>query len=490
MQEDTKSEERELNALRRELVTLREEILGGERDPVSVVEGHEQPKSAANLRHYLALRRRDRRPLQARLARVGLSSLGRCEAHVLSSVDAILRLLGRVTGEDYGFASASQAPTFDEGRALLDLHAAALLGPAPERRMTRIMVTLSADVGDDARLLDRLLSAGMNSVRVNCAHDDAATWLRMMDHVRDAARRTGRPCAIHVDLAGPKIRTCGIKEDFELSEGDLLFLAKGETNSTDAMDLPRVACTIPVALDGVRAGHPVWFDDGKLGGVVERTLPGAVVVRITHARGGRKRLTNDRGINLPETPIDVAGFTAKDSEDLGVVAAFADSVALSFAQQPADVRSLQERLVQCGPAALGIVLKIETRRGFEALPRLLLEHRGPNPLGVMIARGDLAIEIGCERLAEVQEEILWICEAAHVPVIWATQVLETLSKDGMATRAEVTDAAMAARAECVMLNKGKHVVEAVRTLDNILCRMEEHQHKKSATLRALHVSAA
>src|SRR5436853_963876 len=97
------------------------------------------------------------------------------------------------------------------------------------------------------------------------------------------------------------------------------------------------------------------------------------------------------------------------------------------------------------------------------------------PAGVMIARGDLAVECGWDRLAEVQEEILWLCEAAHLPVVWATQVLETLAKTGLPSRAEITDAAMAQRAECVMLNKGPHVEEAIRTLADILERMQAHQ---------------
>jgi pyruvate kinase len=105
--------------------------------------------------------------------------------------------------------------------------------------------------------------------------------------------------------------------------------------------------------------------------------------------------------------------------------------------------------------------------------------------GVMIARGDLAVECGYERMAEVQEEILWACEAAHMPVVWATQVLETLTKTGLPSRAEITDAAMGGRAECVMLNKGPHIGEAMHALDNILRRMQEHQDKKRPLLRAL-----
>ena len=103
----------------------------------------------------------------------------------------------------------------------------------------------------------------------------------------------------------------------------------------------------------------------------------------------------------------------------------------------------------------------------------------------MIARGDLAVECGFDRMAEVQEEILWICEAAHTPVLWATQVLESLAKTGLPSRAEVTDAAMSERAECVMLNKGPYVDVAIETLDDILRRMAGHQRKKAALLRPL-----
>ena len=134
---------------------------------------------------------------------------------------------------------------------------------------------------------------------------------------------------------------------------------------------------------------------------------------------------------------------------------------------------------------LGIVLKIETRRGFENLPELLYAALAGKAAGIMIARGDLAVECGYERLAEVQEEILWATEAAHLPVIWATQVLETLAQTGLPSRAEITDAAMGERAECVMLNKGPHILDAMHTLDDILRRMQSHQSKKRSLLRAL-----
>jgi pyruvate kinase len=111
------------------------------------------------------------------------------------------------------------------------------------------------------------------------------------------------------------------------------------------------------------------------------------------------------------------------------------------------------------------------------------------PLAVMVARGDLAVELGFERLAEVQEEILWLCEASHVPAIWATQVLDTLAKTGVPSRAEITDAAAGVAAECVMLNKGPHMEAALRTLVDILHRMERHHYKKRSIFRRLRVSA-
>jgi pyruvate kinase len=187
--------------------------------------------------------------------------------------------------------------------------------------------------------------------------------------------------------------------------------------------------------------------------------------------------------------LHLPALTEKDLQDLPFIVAHADLVGMSFVRDPRDIYDLQSRLEQLGGQRLGIVLKIETRQAFERLPNLVLAVMRHHTAGVMIARGDLAVECGYERLAEVQEEILWISEAAHMPVIWATQVLETLAKKGQPSRAEITDAAMGERAECVMLNKGPHMVEAVRVLDDILRRMQAHQNKKMSTLRSLHLSA-
>jgi pyruvate kinase len=246
-----------------------------------------------------------------------------------------------------------------------------------------------------------------------------------------------------------------------------------------------IACTLPEALAHVRKGERVWFDDGRLGGVVRRAGAKCVEVKITEARDCGEHLAGDKGINLPDTRLDLAALTSKDLEDLKIVARHADIAGMSFSQSAADVRALRRRLVKLGAAHLGLILKIETKRGFEHLPDLLFAAMAAPAAGVMIARGDLAVECGYERMAEVQEEMLWACESAHVPVVWATQVLETLAKTGLPSRAEITDAAMGGRAECVMLNKGPHILDAMRTLNDILRRMQAHQSKKRPLLRAL-----
>jgi hypothetical protein len=157
-------------------------------------------------------------------------------------------------------------------------------------------------------------------------------------------------------------------------------------------------------------------------------------------------------------------------------------------QTEADLTALIDELEARLPghrAPPALVLKIETEKAVRNLPALIVRAAGKLPIAVMIARGDLAIELGYARIAEIQEEILWLCEAAHVPVIWATQVLEGMAKQGVPSRAEVTDAAMAGRAECVMLNKGPHIVATVEMLATVLARMQGHQHKKTPQLRVL-----
>lgn len=278
-----------------------------------------------------------------------------------------------------------------------------------------------------------------------------------------------------------------------LSRGDALILTRSLEPGRGAifdqrgklLSPARIGVTLPEIFMDVRPGESIWLDDGKIGGVIKAVDEEQIEVEITQARDRGERLSGDKGINLPDSRLRLPALTEKDLRDLTFIARHADLVGYSFVRTEADVYDLQSRLADLGGDGLGIVLKIETRKAFEQLPMLLLAAMRSPCCGVMIARGDLAVECGFERLAEVQEEILWIAEAAHMPVIWATQVLERLAKQGMATRAEITDAAMGERAECVMLNKGPYILSALRTLDDILRRMQSHQNKKRAKLRQL-----
>lgn len=278
-----------------------------------------------------------------------------------------------------------------------------------------------------------------------------------------------------------------VEEPIRLRSSDLVVVTNG-TESPGHRKLPEISCTLPEVFVSTKAGEPIFFDDGKIEGVIREVFRDHMLIEILHAGMDGVKLGSAKGINLPETNLSIPAITEKDLQDLDFVVEHADLVWLSFIRRPEDVLQLHEELSKRGKKHLGIVIKVESRQAFEHLPLILIAALRHHPIGIMVARGDLAVEVGFDRLAEVQEEILWLSEAAHVPVIWATQVLETLAKTGMPSRAEVTDAAMSVRAECVMLNKGEHVVEAVRFLDNILHRMQAHQSKKRSMLRHLAVA--
>jgi pyruvate kinase len=250
-----------------------------------------------------------------------------------------------------------------------------------------------------------------------------------------------------------------------------------------------IPCTLDAVFDAARAGEPIWFDDGKIGGRIVENRDRCLKIEITHAAPQGSKLRPEKGINLPRTDLAIPVLTDQDRENLRVLAPHVDVIGMSFVRSADDVLDLQAQLRGMGVGQMGTVLKIETRQAFENLPQILLAALREPPVGIMLARGDLAVEIGFERLAEVQEEILWLCEAAHVPVIWATQVLDSMARRGIPTRAEVSDAAKGIRAECVMLNKGPHIVEAVRFLGGVLDRMSDHQSKHRPMMRRLAGSA-
>ncbi len=581
--------------------------------------------SALNLAHYLALRRQDLRPLQDRLAAVGLSSLAHGEADVLTNLNRVIALLQKAVGAaapgtETGAGAAAESP----GAQILAQRTDALFGPKPELRTVRIMVTLPSEAAWNYPLAQGLLDRGMDCARINCAHDDQTAWKAMVDNIRRAARKSGRPCKILMDLAGHKVRTGAIAtapaikhikvrrdvyggivgatkillaatgdtgvhgatlpelvdyrfelppeahrqltlgdrlyftdgrgkkrfmeitaqispyywlaqcpdstylasdtpfawrrrtssgayqmlDEFRFSpfagqpltirlhKGDLLLLTRAalpgqppcRDEASGRLIAPaRISCTYGGLIDDLQPGVPVWIDDGKLGAEVESITEEGALLKVTHAGPKGVVIRSDKGINVPETRLNLPPLSDKDLVDLDFVCQHADMVGFSFVETVDDMEYLMNALAQRAAAELTIIAKIETNRAFRHLPEIILGSMGRHhSLGIMIARGDLAVELGSVRMSEIQEEILWVCEAAHIPVIWATQVLETLAKSGRISRPEITDAASSVRAECVMLNKGPYVQDAVEVLGDILSRMQQHQEKKFARLRALH----
>jgi pyruvate kinase len=471
----------------------------------SHIERPEFLASALNLAEYLVLRRHDLRSLQVALKPWGLSSLGRIEARVIPNLDAVITTLEVICGAE-PHHNRPPIDFFLEGNRLLQQHTEELFGSA--QRRVRIMVTLDTDAATDYERVREFMQSGANCMRINCAHDSPGIWEGMIQNIRQAEQETGLHCKIMMDLAGPKIRTGPVLAPLDKKRvflGDQILLSRSlpvlseAEGSSKAIPSPidhfQTSCTIPAILDLLEVDTPVFIDDGKIQArVTDLQYPLAdgrlgLLLEVINASPKGVKLLPEKGMNFPETDLSLSPLTEKDLADLDFVGTHADIIGYSFVQRPEDIERLQQELDKrfgarlCRPA---IVAKIETALAVANLPELIVYAAGKQSFGVMIARGDLAVQIGYQRLTEIQEEILWLCEAAHVPVIWATQVLESLVKNGIPSRGEMTDAAMAERAECVMLNKGAFVGKAITILADVLTRMETHQLKKTPQLRALH----
>ncbi|MCK5839877.1 MAG: hypothetical protein KAG99_08510, partial [Bacteroidales bacterium] len=543
-------------------------------------------KSALNLVHYLGFRSFDIDHLQDQLRDFGLPSLSNVEAHVLKSLLMLSSILNHLLGNPVR-EKRKGIISIKKSRKILNRNTKLLFGYKSKKRRTRIMVTLPGTAADDYLFVNHLMNLGMNSARINCAHDDPATWEKMIDNIRQSSDKLARNCKVMMDLGGPKLRTGSmhpgpkivhirpekdvmgkvvnpakiwiappdfpppgdtalahipVSEEWfkNIKKGDSIYLTdtrgkktrfiidgkKGKgrwgycfssayvssgtelklfkADNTEKLAhqvgelLPleqyislkvndylilhkdpfpgeparydengkllhhaHTSCTLPEIFKDVKKGEALFFDDGKIEGIIEEVNEDELLIKIAHAKNSGSKLKADKGINLPDSDLKVTGLTEKDKKDLEFVAVNADTVNFSFVNDENDVQQLLDELSKY-ESTIGIILKIETQKGFKNLPRILLKAMQTFPIGVMIARGDLAIETGWKNFATIQEEILRICEAAHIPDVWATQVLENLTKKGVPSRAEITDAAMAQRAECVMLNKGAYIEKAVK----------------------------
>ncbi|OGS94504.1 MAG: hypothetical protein A3H31_00505 [Gallionellales bacterium RIFCSPLOWO2_02_FULL_57_47] len=293
--------------------------------------------------------------------------------------------------------------------------------------------------------------------------------------------------AVSGDFIPPPARIRVFQDDLLLLTREDIAGKPEKRNAAGKVVKPaHISCSEAGVFNFLKAGNKVWIDDGRIGAVIEKLDKRGAWLRITRARQQGETIGAEKGLNFPDSKIALPILNDDDLNALDCAVEIADIVGLSFVQSAEDMDRLSAELQARGKQDMGIVAKIETPAGVKNLPEIIVHGAGRHPFGVMIARGDLAVEIGYDRLAEIQEEILWLCEAAHVPVIWATQVLESMVKQDIPSRAEITDAAMAERAECVMLNKGPYIFNALDVLDSVVSRMQHHQLKKTAQFRALH----
>jgi pyruvate kinase len=434
--------------------------------------------SARNLADYLALRCEDLAALQADLSALGLSSLDRCERHVRASLDAVAAALARLCGD--APEPFPRPELWSEGARRLREQRRVLFGRGAG---AAIMATLPSEAASDPLLVESYIAAGMDCARIDCAHDSPPVWRAMVDQVRRAAERRGRSCRILMDLPGPtcRIESLSPARPARLQIGDRLRLTPRLTAATPS-DLPAFAVSLPQVVAGLQIGAPVWVDGGKIRGRVVSVDGSDRIVEIADARRKGGKLKLEHRVSFPGAQLDPPPLSEADLAALPVVAECADLLGFSFVQRPRDIVALDRALAAARPGGpqIPLVLKIETLEAVRNLPRLLVQAAGARPTAAMIGRGDLAVELGPARLAEIQEEVVRLCEAARIPVIWSAHAFDDLGKDGMPSRAETAGAAIAQRAECVKLDKGPHVVEAIGFLAEAIGKTNRPSAKRSA----------
>ena len=339
----------------------------------------------------------------------------------------------------------------------------------PQRR-TKIVATLGPASRDMEQIL-ALLVAGVDVFRINCSHANADQIRELVARVRRAATKLDRPAAILLDLQGPKIRTGTIPVPLQLATGDVLTVVMDEDYVVSGN---RIGTTYTGMAGDVTSGDLVLFADGALSGRV-------VGVRrdLTHAEvdiciedGGP--LGNHKGMNFPGVNVSAPCLTVQDIEDLEVgVHAGVDYVALSFVREATDVLTLREHLRRLGVPEMPIVAKIEMPQAVANIQEIL-----PVVEGIMVARGDLGVEMNLERVPVVQKELIAAANRAGVLVITATQMLDSMERSPRPTRAETTDVANAIidGTDAIMLSgetaSGKYPIKAVETMDRIAREVE------------------
>ncbi|ACL60789.1 pyruvate kinase [Methylobacterium nodulans] len=329
-------------------------------------------------------------------------------------------------------------------------------------RRTKIVATLGP-ASEDPEVIEKLFEAGADVFRLNMSHLPRENLAERVATIRSIEQRLRRPIAVLLDLQGPKLRVGRFAEDSAILEAGRTFILDGDEVPGDAT---RVHLPHPEILSSLEPGHTVLIDDGKLRLSVVEVAPRRAVTRVLV--GGR--ISNRKGVSLPDTTIPVAAMTEKDRLDLEAgLAANIDWIAVSFVQRPEDVAEVK---AIAGSRAL-VMAKIEKPQALTRLDEIMEVSDG-----LMVARGDLGVEMPLEQVPGVQKRITRGARRLGKPVVVATQMLESMINAPVPTRAEVSDVATAVYegADAVMLSaesaSGAYPVEAVATMSRIAEQVE------------------
>jgi pyruvate kinase len=327
----------------------------------------------------------------------------------------------------------------------------------------KILATLGPSSSDPA-IIEKLHRAGADVFRINMSHTDHARLNALVEMIRGVEEKVGRPIGILADLQGPKLRVGTFADDSAMLENGASFTLDSDPA---AGDVTRVHLPHREILEALEPGHRLLVDDGK---IRLRVTSCDKTHAVTVVEVGGK-ISNRKGVSVPDTEIPVGALTDKDRKDLdAALAAGADWIALSFIQRADDLAEV--RKVTRGKA--GIMAKIEKPQAIERLPEIIDLSDA-----LMVARGDLGVEMPLEQVPGLQKQIVRACRRAGKPVVVATQMLESMITSPVPTRAEVSDVATAVfeGADAVMLSAesaaGKFPVEAVETMDRIACQVEQ-----------------
>jgi len=332
-------------------------------------------------------------------------------------------------------------------------------------RRTKIVATLGPATSS-SESIGALVGAGVDVTRFNFSHGDHNMHLRNSQIVRDAAKERGRTVAVLQDIQGPKIRTGDVAGGTELVEGSRLVIAPGDFVG----DASRLSTSYDKLAEDVRPGHRLLIDDGLIGLKVENVEDGEVVCEVLE--GGP--VSSHKGLNFPDSHLSIHGLTPKDVEDLrfGMEELHPDWVAVSFVRTGDEVREVKERIKEFGGDA-PVISKIEKHEAIENIEEIIQASDG-----IMVARGDLAVELSADRVPIEQKRMIARCRRLGKPIIVATQMLDSMIRNPRPTRAEVSDVANAIfdRTDAVMLSGetavGRYWLQSVQQMDRI-CRTAE-----------------